>query len=80
VLRLLVREGLRPVVVGLAAGLAAALVVSRIFASHLSGISPYDPPAIAIAVVTLLTSAVIAVVMPARRAMRTDPATVLRQL
>jgi predicted permease len=79
VLRLVVRDGLRPVVIGLAVGLAAALVVGRLFASQLSGISPYDPLALTIAIVTLFASAVVAVVMPARRVMKLDPATILRQ-
>jgi putative ABC transport system permease protein len=79
VMRLIVRDGLRPVVIGLAVGLAGALIVSRTFASQLSGISPYDPLAIAVAIVTLLASAVGAILMPARRVTKTDPAMVLRQ-
>jgi putative ABC transport system permease protein len=79
VLQLLVRQSLRPIVIGLAFGLAAALAVSRVFASELSGISPHDPVAIGVALTVLLSVALIAVIVPARRAARTEPASVLRQ-
>jgi putative ABC transport system permease protein len=79
VLRLLVTDGLRPVIAGLVVGLALALAVSRPFASELPRISPYDPVAIGLAVMTLLTCALVAVVVPAQRAARTDPAAVLRR-
>ena len=79
VLRLVLRDGLRPVMIGLVIGLAAALVVGRVFASLLAGISPYDPPAIAMAIITLLASAAVAVLVPARRVAKADPATLLRQ-
>ena len=82
VLRMLVKDSVRPVVIGLAAGLAVALALSRISASMLmlSGISPHDPLSIGVALSTLLTVALVAVIVPARRAARTDPAIVLRQV
>jgi len=80
VLRLLVTQGLRPIAIGVVIGLAAAVVVGRIFASELAGISPYDPLAIGVATTTVLTVALVAVIVPARRAARTDPASVLRQV
>jgi len=46
----------------------------------LSGISPHDPLSIGVALSTLLTVALVAVIVPARRAARTDPAIVLRQV
>ena len=79
VLRLLVKESLNPVIVGLTVGLAAALAVSRIFASELPGISPHDPVSIGAAATTLLAAGLLAVAAPARRASRTDPASMLRQ-
>jgi putative ABC transport system permease protein len=79
VLRLFVRQSLRPIVIGLVLGLAAALAVSRVFASELSGISPHDPVAIGVALTVLLSVALTAVIVPARRAARTEPASVLRQ-
>ncbi|HET9370931.1 MAG TPA: FtsX-like permease family protein, partial [Vicinamibacterales bacterium] len=77
--RLLVLDSLRPVLIGLAAGLAGALGLSRMFASMLPGISPHDPIAILIATSLLLIGALAAVLGPARRASRVDPAAVLRQ-
>jgi predicted permease len=78
ILRLLVRRGLRPVVVGLTAGLVVALLSSQLIASLLAGVGPRDPVAIGLAVALLLGGAVLAVIVPARRAARTDPANILR--
>ena len=80
VLRLLVKDSLRPVIIGLVVGLAAALVGSRISASLLAGISPHDPLAIGLAATTLLAGALVAVVAPASRVAKTDPANLLRQV
>lgn len=79
VLRLLVGDGLRPVLIGLAIGLAVAIGAGRYFASIFTGISPNDPVAIAVSVATLLVAALIAVVIPACRAARVDPASILRE-
>jgi putative ABC transport system permease protein len=81
VLRLLVRDSLRPVAMGLAIGLVLALVLARLSAQEimLAGISPHDPLSISVALLTLLAFAVLAVVVPARKAARTDPAVLLRQ-
>jgi len=73
-----VRESLRPVVVGLGVGLVVALIGSRFLASVLYGISPHDPIAVVSAVALLIVSAVLAAVVPARRAAHLDPASVLR--
>jgi putative ABC transport system permease protein len=79
VVRLLVGEGMRVAVVGIAAGLAAALAVSRALASLLFGIPARDPltcgsVARVLAVVALAASAI-----PARRAARVDPLIALRE-
>jgi putative ABC transport system permease protein len=78
--RLLVRESLRPVMIGLTVGLGAALVGSRTLAIELPGISPHDPFAVAVAAATLLVSALLAVAVPVRRVSTADPATMLRQV
>jgi predicted permease len=78
ILRLLVTDSLRPIVIGLAVGLGAALLVARVFAGELGGISPYDPASIAVAIATLTACALAAVLVPARRAAKTDPAVLLR--
>jgi predicted permease len=81
VLRRLAGDSLRPVLIGLAIGLIGALAASRASASMLglSGISPHDPVSIGAAAAILLLCAFAAVIVPARRAAKTDPAQVLRQ-
>jgi ABC-type antimicrobial peptide transport system permease subunit len=79
VLWLLTKDGLRPVLIGLATGLAAGLGVATVFAGELSAISPYDPIALGGAVCILAGSALVAILIPARRASRADPTTILRQ-
>jgi ABC-type antimicrobial peptide transport system permease subunit len=79
IVRMLVRQNLTPVVVGLIVGLGVALSAVRVLAPALSGISPYDPAAIVGAVLVLLAAAAIAVIAPALRAAHADPAAVLRQ-
>jgi putative ABC transport system permease protein len=79
VMRLLIGQNIWPVAVGLIAGLAVALLGSRVLGGALSGLSPYDPLAIVPAVLVLSLTALVAIAVPARRAARTDPASVLRQ-
>ena len=78
VLRLVLRDGLRPVVAGLTIGLPLSILAVRALAHHLNDISS-DPASIAIAVVVLLAAAVAAVLIPARRAARIDPIRALRE-
>lgn len=79
VVRLLIRQNMWPVVGGLAIGLAVALLGTRVLTAALSGISPHDPLAIIPAVALLAGTALAAIAVPAMRAARTDPASVLRQ-
>jgi ABC-type antimicrobial peptide transport system permease subunit len=58
--------------------LILALLSSQLTASLLAGVGPRDPVAIGLAVAVLLGGAVLAVIVPARRAARTDPANILR--
>jgi putative ABC transport system permease protein len=78
VCRMLIVDSLRPTVIGLIAGVAAALIASRGFASLIGGISPHDPLSILTAVGTLMASSLVAVALPVRRAARTDVASLLR--
>jgi putative ABC transport system permease protein len=78
-LRLLMWDGLRPVVLGLAVGAGAALLASRVVAAALFfGVSPQDPVAFAAAGAILLAAATLAVLVPTRRAAAVDAAFVLR--
>ena len=78
-LGLLMWDSLRPVVFGLAIGAGAALLAGRVVvAAMLFGVSPQDPIAFAGAAVILLASAILAVLVPTRRAAAVDAAFVLR--
>jgi ABC-type antimicrobial peptide transport system permease subunit len=74
----LAREGMRPVVIGLLAGMVASMLVGRVVAGMLYGISARDPIALGGGTMVLLVTTLIAILMPARRAARIDPATTLR--
>jgi putative ABC transport system permease protein len=76
--RLVFREGMVPVVVGLLAGLAASLAVNRLLQSQLVGISPYDPVTMIGAPFVLIVVALVACQLPARRAVNVDPVIALR--
>jgi putative ABC transport system permease protein len=78
VLKMVLRQGMMPVVAGLAGGAMAALAMGRFMASLLFQVSAHDPLAfIAAAAVLLLVSAA-ACLVPARRATLVDPTEALR--
>lgn len=79
VVRLVVREGMVPVVVGLGLGTAAAFVGVRLIEALLFGVSAEDPVSFAAAVLFLCGVALLASYVPARRAARVDPMIALRQ-
>jgi putative ABC transport system permease protein len=78
VYRLVLRDGLLPVLAGAAAGLLVAFASARIMSSLLFEVSPYDPLLIASAVGVLLTVATAACLLPARRAAAVEPMRALR--
>lgn len=78
VLRLIVGQSLRPILFGLAGGLAVALAGGRLLAGLLYETSPRDPLTLALVVVALLFVAATACWLPARRATRIDPMGALR--
>jgi ABC-type antimicrobial peptide transport system permease subunit len=67
-----------PVCVGLAIGLATALLLTRPLAALLFGVEPDDPLALSGALALLLAIGVATCLLPARRATRVDPAATLR--
>jgi predicted permease len=77
--RLLLVDSLRPVAIGLVFGLVIALAGGQFLASVLYGVSPRDPFAMLLATGALGSAAIVAVLIPARRALRVDPVRLLRQ-
>lgn len=78
VLTLVVAHGLAAPLAGLALGLVAAFWLTRILTSTLYETSPTDSVTLGVAVMTLLFAALVACVVPARRAARIDPVVALR--
>jgi putative ABC transport system permease protein len=77
VVRLVITEGMRPVVLGIVIGLIVALAASRLLTSYVFGITTHDPVTMAVVIVVLIVAALFAVAIPARRAARVDPARAL---
>jgi predicted permease len=78
VVRLVVRQSLIPVAVGLLLGLGGALMGARVVASSLFRIGPHDPVSVAGAAACLVVIAALATALPVWRAVRIDPITALR--
>lgn len=78
ILKLVLREGLQLVLIGLILGFLAALAMQRAIANEIYGVRPLDPLVLASVVLILTTIALAACAIPARRAMRVDPITALR--
>jgi predicted permease len=78
VLGIVVRQGLALAAIGIAAGFVAALLLTPMMANQLYGIGATDPVTLAGVPAVLLAVALMACVVPARRAMRVDPVTALR--
>jgi predicted permease len=79
VLTLMLREGLTPVLVGVAVGVALSLAAARVMRTLVFGIAAFDPASIAIAGASLTIVALIAAWIPARRATQVDPLVALRE-
>jgi predicted permease len=76
--RMVIRQGLTLAAIGIAVGLASGIVVTRLFASQLMGVTPYDPVSYALTAVLLVVTATAACYLPARRAARLNPVEALR--
>jgi putative ABC transport system permease protein len=78
VLRLVIGQGTKMALIGVAVGISGSLALTRLMAKLLFGVGAYDPPTF-LAVACLLTLvALTACYVPARRAMRVDPVVALR--
>ena len=78
VLRLVVRDGLRTVAIGVAAGALLAVAAGRLVSALLYDVKPSDPAVLVGVSLSLLAVAVLATLGPAWRATRVDPTTALR--
>ena len=76
---LVVRDGFKPVILGLILGVGAATVLSRLVASELFGVGQSDPLTYTVVAIGVALSAVAALSLPALRATRVDPVTTLRE-
>jgi putative ABC transport system permease protein len=79
VLALVFREAVSRLAIGAAIGLATGLAAAQVIRSTLYGVSPTDPIGLAAAVAVVATVGLLAAYAPARRALRVDPVTALRQ-
>ena len=79
VIRMVLTDGLKPILLGVALGLAAALALSRVVASLIFGVRATDPLTFAAVALLLLVVGIFATIIPAYRATRIEPVRVLRE-
>jgi len=78
ILGLVLGEGTKMAMIGAVVGTAASLVLTRLMAKQLFGVSAHDPLTYASVASALMLAAIAASFIPARRAVRTDPVKSLR--
>src|SRR5213595_2729404 len=78
VLRLVVNQGMKPVIAGLVIGMAAAFALGRLLTSQLFEVSAHNPALLGGATIMLAAIALVACLLPARRATLVDPVQALR--
>ena len=79
VIRMVLTDGLKPILLGVALGLAAALALSRVVASLIFGVRATDPLTFAAVALLLLVVGIFATIIPAYRATRIEPVRILRE-
>ena len=78
VMRLVLGEGAKMALAGVAFGISSALGLTRLMSNELFGVSPHDPVTFAAVAVLLTSVSLLACYLPARRAVRVDPMAALR--
>jgi predicted permease len=78
VLRMILTQGLRTIFIGVVAGIAGSLVLTRTMESLLFGVTPTDPLTLGGVTLLLVGAALLACFIPARRATKVDPIVALR--
>jgi ABC-type antimicrobial peptide transport system permease subunit len=79
VVRMVVADGMKPILLGVAVGLAAAFALSRVVASLIFGVRATDPLTFAAVALLLLMVGILATVFPAYRSARVEPIRILRE-
>jgi ABC-type antimicrobial peptide transport system permease subunit len=75
---MVVADGMKPILIGVAIGIGAALVLARLIASLIFGVRPTDPFTFSAVALILVTVGIIANILPAYRATRIEPVRTLR--
>jgi len=78
VMKLILRQAMRPVLIGAVIGIGACAGVSRILSTMLFGLSAHDPVVFIVVPLCLISIALLASYIPARRATKVDPMVALR--
>jgi len=78
VLRLVIRQGMNPVLIGLVIGLAATFPMGYFLAAQLYEVSPHNPLLLGASAIALALAGFLACLIPARRATRVNPVVALR--
>ena len=78
VMRMMIRSGMGTIVIGLVLGVILALSLTRLMSGLLFAVKAYDPLALGGAALLLIAAALIAIFIPARRAMKVNPIVALR--
>lgn len=78
-LRLIVTQGMQPVIIGLALGVLGARALSGLMSSLLFGVTPADPPTYMAVAAVLTAAAALSCVAPARSAVGLDIVSTLRE-
>ena len=79
VVRMVLTDGLKPILMGIALGLVAAIALSRVVASLIFGVRATDPLTFAAVALLLMLVGVFATIVPAYRATRIEPVRILRE-
>ena len=79
VLGMVVVDGMKPILLGVVIGFAAALALGRVVSSLLYGVHATDPVTFAMVALLLITVGLLATVVPAYRASRVEPIRTLRE-
>ena len=78
VMKMILSQGLRPILIGVAMGIAGALALTRTVASLLFGVTATDPLTFGAVTLLLVGAALAACYLPARRVTKVDPVIALR--